>query len=601
MERISAITNLLISAEHLRLPQARTAGGLNNWAIGRENLRFADPRLRRVLDQVAKEPVTKGLHAAKIACACAVLIPGTPRRLRALADTVMAGSTLLLYPRHHYGTDGSDQVSFLVQGLAAIGRAAGHRTRVVDAALWAASAQATLSYVVSGWVKLAGSSWRDGTALEGILRTFTYGDQQAWRLVRKYPTATRVLGIGVLALETTFPLVYVAGGRLARTYIGSAAAFHFANARIMGLGRFVPAFMSMHPALMYTARARRATAGAAPMRSDTFPILLGVVVAAVAGVAGVTNRARSRELAAGYPDTRYFTSIEGNRLGYRLRGLDVDSTDSTAPIFFLENGMVSTAEHWEWIADELSGAGTVLTYNRAGYADSEHRPGTAQTVEDLARDARQLVEHVAGERPVVLVGHSLGGYLNLKAAVGCGARITALVLVDTSHPDELRLSERQARGQQRLTDTFPMVAKSLDLGLGMFMKVPDFLARMPASARAHVDVQYRNSRLWHAGRREWAATLAEFGSDPGLPQVTVPLLVISAERTVEEDEVQGNLHREIADRGPNGIARTVLGAHHDSILTDQTAAQTVADYIKTFCGDLDQVSFRPMATSGTLR
>lgn len=584
MERTSAVTNLIISAEHLCRPEAREPGGLNNWAITRDNLRRSSPFTRRLLDAVATPRTTAALHAGKIVASALLLSPVSSRVARGIADGVIAGSTLMMYPRHHYGTDGSDQVSFLVQSAAALARAGGSRTKIVDAALWAVAAQATLSYGVSGLVKLAGPSWRGGTALEGITRTLTYGDADVWRAIRRFPKSSRVLGHAVLALECTFPLVYAAGGRLTRTYVASGALFHLANARIMGLGRFLPAFVSMHPALLYTSRSRATTAsGGAVGRSDTMVGMFAAAALGVAGAAVATKRINSAMVLAGHGDEQFLTTDEGNRLAYRVRG----STDPDAPLYFFENGMVSTAEHWDWIAEHLAGSATVVTYNRAGYATSGHRKGTAQSMQDLQRDARQLLEHVGSGRKVVLVGHSLGGYLALRVAAEAAVDVQAIALVDSSHPDELRLSEKQAQGQKRLSDTFPMVARSLDLGLGMLLKIPDFLARMPEGVRGNVLAQYRTSKLWHAGRREWAATIQDFDSWPGLPEITVPVLMMSAEHTVEDDEVQGELHERIVEEAPWGVAEMITGADHDSILTDRALATTVAHHIHAFVEQCD--------------
>ncbi len=582
MERTSAVTSLIISSEHLCRPAARRPGGLNDWAITRDNLRGASRGTRRLLDLVATEPATTALHVAKVAASAVLLSPVRSRRWRATADATVAVSGLLMYPRHHYGTDGSDQVNFLVQSAAAIARAAGVRTRVVDAALWAVAAQATLSYAASGWVKIAGSSWREGSALEGITRTLTYGDADVWRAVRRFPRSARLLGTAVLALECSFPVVYAAGGRPARTYVGSALMFHLANARIMGLGRFLPAFASMHPAVLYTARRRSTTGGPLdPARSDTLPQLLGVAAGVVAGLGVLTTRAHARTVAAGWGDERTVETAEGNVLAYRVTGLD----DPATPLYVLENGMVSTSEHWQWIAETLGRTGTVVTYNRAGYAASGHRRGTATTMADLQRDARLVLETVAGDRDVVLVGHSLGGYLALRVAAVTDARVRGVVLVDSSHPDELRLSERQAQGQKRLTETFPIVARSLDLGLGMLLKTPDFVHRMPAAVRPGVLAQYRTSRLWHAGRREWAAVRADFDRWPGLPEIRVPVLVLTAEHTVADDAVQAELYQGMVDAAPWGRSQVIRGADHDSILTDARCAATVAAAIGTFVAD----------------
>jgi pimeloyl-ACP methyl ester carboxylesterase len=582
MERIGAVTHLASSLEHLARPGERRRGGMNNWDISRDTVLVQSPAVRRVLDVIGRPSVTTALHGARVLAAGLLVSPVGSTRARAAANTTLACTSLALHPRHHYGTDGSDQVGFLVQSAAALARGAGSRTRVVDAALWAVALQSTMSYAVSGWAKLAGPTWRHGLALEGVCRTMTYGDERAYRLVRRFPRTARVMGAGVLALECTFPLVYLAGGRLAKPYVAGVTLFHLSVARVMALGRFVPAFLSMHSPVLYTVRSRASTAadGIAPYpeRSDTVARLVVTGLAAVAASAGCFRTANARTVLAGRGDEQVLTTSDGNRLVYRTLGVD----DPQAPVYVLESALLSTPEHWEWVAQELATTGRVVTYERAGYAASTAAPGTALTLDDLVGHTVEMVEHVADGRPVVLVGHSLGGYLALKAAGRLDADLRTVVLVDSSHPDELRRSQRQARGAEGLTAAFPLMLRSLDLGLGMLLEVPDWVKALPIDARRTALAKYRDSRLWRAARREWAATLQEFEAEGEVPTCPVPVLVLSAERTITQDETHGEMQEELAAVGPDGRHEVVRGADHDTILSVEPFARHVAARIRAF-------------------
>lgn len=570
-ERVSALTHLLISVEHLARPGLRQAGGLNDWSLSGLALADRRPRTARFMAVVADDRVTTALHASRAAAALVLLSPCTDRRVRLTADVVAGAAGVLTHPRVRYGTDGSDQVSVLVQGAAALARLAGERTKVVDAALWGIALQACMSYAVSGWAKLAGSSWRTGEALPGVMRTETYGHAGVWRAVRRHPRVARALGAGMLLLECTFPLVYLAGGRLAKPYVVGAAGFHVVVARVMGLGRFVPSFLSMHPAVLYTVRSRAGTGGAGvPTRHDAVPAAALVTVIATA-VYGQWVRSRDQAVLAEHRpgDGRLITSA-GNVLVHSERGpADADV------VFVLENGMASSTESWEWIARGLAVRHAVVTYDRAGYGSSTWRKGTASSLGGLADETRQLVDHVARGRRVVLVGHSLGGYLAMLAARTTTADVVGLGLVDSSHPDELVLSEKQARGARHLDDVLPVMVTSLDLGWGCLVKRPDFVDRLPSPTTRRLMAQYRTSRLWRAGLREWRAVRAEFETSPGLPPLDVPVQVLTAARTVSADDVQGELHQRILDAAPGGAATVVPDCDHDSILTDRVAARHV--------------------------
>lgn len=579
MEVTSALTHLVSSLEHLFRPGERRAGGMNNWAITRDTSALKSPAARRVVDLVSRPDITTGVHCLRIGSALALMSPIRSRRLRMGADLTLSATSLLLHPRHHYGTDGSDQVSFLVQSIAALGRAAGSRSRVVDAALWTVGIQSSMSYAVSGWAKLVGPTWRQGRALEGITRTLTYGDRRTWELTRRHPRLARVLGAGVLFLECSFPLAYLGKGRLARPYIAATAGMHLSIARIMALGRFVPAFTSMHPAVLYTAR-ERSTSGApgTPTRSDTVAQMSAVASVGLLTAAAVARRTISKRARAGRGDEQWLRMADGNTLAYRRWG----NEEPTTPLYVFEAGLLSTSEHWEWMADELATTGSVLTYQRAGYGRSSALPGTAMLLDDLVDHAVELVDALAGNRPVVMVGHSLGGYLALRTAARADADVRALVLVDSSHPDELRRSERQAQGSEHLTSAFPLMATSLEFGLGMLLEVPDWVNALPEPARPTALAQYRDPRHWRAARREWLATLRDFESEPTLPRLRIPVLALSAEHTLGQDPVQGEMHEEMVELGPDGHHEIVAGADHDSIVSNERQARGVGRFIAGF-------------------
>lgn len=569
MERLAALTHLVASLEHLTRPENRCVGGVNNWEIGRERPPFANPAVRAVLDFVSRKQVTECLLVVRAAAALALLMPIRSRRLRCGADVAVAGTAYLLSARHLEGNDGSDQASFLVQGLAGLARAGGSDARIVDAALWAVSLQGAHSYVVSGWAKLMGPKWRDGSAMEGVLRTVTYGDQRAWRLVRRFPTTGRLLSAGVLFLECTFPLAYLGKGRLAKSYVTGAAVFHSSVAALMGLNRFLPAFTGMHPAVLYTARARTDTAG----RSDTLARATGAAAVGTILVALANRRRIRRQVEAGHGDERWLYTSDGNRLAYRRRGVEGPGV----PVYLLEAGLNSPAEGWGWIADELAREGTVVTYQRAGTGRSSALPHTAASVEALVGHAVELVDAVGGDRPVVLVGHSLGGYLALRTAERSLADIRALVLLDSSHP-----AQAPAR-DNAIVPTFNRISASIRLGFGSLVELP-WVTRLPSHAQAATLAQYRDCRIWDAAAREWTAAMRHFRTEPALPQLGIPVLAMTAQLTVDRDPAMGELHQELAALSPDGRHDVVPVTSHMSLLTDRVAARGVARTITEFVG-----------------
>lgn len=252
-ERVSAITQVISSAEYLVRRKDRRRGGLNHWENTRAQIPTKTRWAVRLRDTVARESVTTALHVSRLAAGAVLVAPVRSNALRASANLYLAGTQVLLYPRHLYGTDGSDQVSFLVQTAAGIGRTGGtDATR--RAAIEFIGAQTALSYCAAGVAKLPGADWRSGDALVKIMRTETYGDAQFHDLLRQYPGAARLLCHAVLALEVGFPLLMARQGRYVDAGLLAMGSFHVANARLMGLSRFAWAFLSTYPALRSTAR-----------------------------------------------------------------------------------------------------------------------------------------------------------------------------------------------------------------------------------------------------------------------------------------------------------------------------------------------------------
>ncbi|SCK38574.1 alpha/beta fold hydrolase [Streptomyces sp. WMMB 322] len=586
-ERLTAVTSLTSSLEYITHQRQIRKGGLNDWTIARGMHASSTRPTRRILDAVGNPGTTRALHVARIAASAALLAPGNAR-WRGAANIFLGLSNAALYPRHRYGTDGSDQVSSFVQTAAGLARLS-TQPAVQDALLWYVALQANLSYLVSGWVKLLGQPWRDGSALNGIMRTRTYGHEGMWNLTNRYPVPARYLAHGVLALECLFPVAYLKGGMLARPVMASAAAFHVANGYFMGLGRFITAFEAMHPMVAYTStpRSHPAVAG----RDDRMLKATASMAAIGVTVAGFLAAMRRMRATDPWPHGRVLTTRHGNELHYNER----ISEDDSSPVLVFGTGMISTMEHFGWITDKLveeSDYG-IITYSRAGYGPSKRRCAGPFTLQESVDDLVDLVEGaVAKGRPVYLVGHSLGGEIGRRAAAELGDRIRGVIYLDSSHPDELSRSKQQKESAERLKEGLSMFSGSLRAGLGATLVRPRWVHDLPTEVRSRAFAQYADSRMWRAGLREWDATEADFHRFSGdLPPISSHALVLSAQRTVDRDPEQLLMHNELgaAHRGEGRIVRNsvIEAAEHDTMLTDARLGGEVGRRILEFLREVE--------------
>ncbi|MFF6995482.1 alpha/beta fold hydrolase [Streptomyces sp. NPDC008313] len=586
-ERLAAATTLTSSLEYLTQRHQLRSGGLNDWRVVKDVQSKSTPLTRKLLDLVSDERTTTAVHAARALVSAGMLLPGRSR-WRGAGSLFLGASTALLYPRHRYGTDGSDQVSVLVQTAVGVARLS-TSPQVKDAALWYIALQSNTSYLVSGWVKLIGPSWRDASALRGVMRTRTYGHEGAFELTRAYPRAARWVAHGVLALECLFPVAYLGGGRLVRPVVVSAAAFHVTNGFAMGLGRFVTAFTAMHPAVAYTAAPKSHPAVAD--RDDRALAVAGAALAlaaSAAGVVAVQRRLRSRE---GWPTSLTMTTRQGNELQYEVMA----PGSPGRPVVVFCNGLGTSSEYFSWISEHLarkSGYG-VITFARAGYAGSSRRSTEPYRLNESVDDLVDLVHGaVASDRKVVLVGHSLGGELCRRAATRIGSRLHSVVYLDSSHPAELNRSEQQGEAAKRLRESLTLMVWSLRLGMGALMSRPEWLDSLPEHYRLRAFAQYSDLRTWVAARREWLAVEKDFRAFSGdLTPIDAPALMISAQQTTDRDPEQLLMHHELAQahRGDGRRVETVVmeGANHEGLLVK---AEYAADVASRIVGFLDAVT-----------
>lgn len=117
--------------------------------------------------------------------------------------------------------------------------------------------------------------------------------------------------------------------------------------------------------------------------------------------------------------------------------------EGTATVVF-EAGLGDTLDVWAKVQPRIaSGCARTVSYNRAGY------PGSPKA--DTPRDAATVVAELRAELqdrglapPYLLVGHSLGGLYVQYFARNYPGEVAGLVLVDSTHWDQLERIRREA-------------------------------------------------------------------------------------------------------------------------------------------------------------
>lgn len=559
-ERIAAVTHLVSGLEYLARPELWKEGGLNDWRIMRASYHGKNPTFVKFLDVVARENVTKAIIGAQTLAAVIAVSPVKNNRVRFVSNVVIYGSSVILNPRTFFGADGSDQASTLVQGLASIARGFGNKPLMTDSALWAMSIQSTMSYTVSGVAKVFGEPWRNATAIPGVARTLSYGHKRTWEFSIAHPRLTRAVTYAILALESSYLLVYMFGGRLSKAYIVAISGLHIGIGYSMALGRFIPAFCAMHPAVAYTARHLRVRSP--QVLNNTLPKVTAIFTFGMV-IAAVVNQNRSTKLVEdGWGDERFFVTKTGSKLAYRISGKE----DDEAPLFIIEAGLQCPMELYMHLTTSLGQIGTVITSSRLGYGRSGPFADTDGYLAESIHNLVGLIENCGQNRPVVVIGHSLGGYTAMRAANEASDNVDMVVLLDGAHPEYLRRSPSMYHGARVVARSIEKSTRLTALGGSMFVDPPSWVRYLPNEGRKRAVAFIRNRSTWQTVDREWRSMCEEFGSGAHLQPVDCHVVGLIAETTMEINSVHGDFLRELVDLGSSSIASTVRYSDHFSLL-----------------------------------
>lgn len=112
------------------------------------------------------------------------------------------------------------------------------------------AAQVTLSYFLSGWVKIVNPDWRSGRALQDVFQFSAYPVSEGLRVWSQRPRVLLAMSWAVMVFELIFPLALLSKPLLILA-LAIAALFHLANACLFGLNRFFWTWIAVYPVLFW--------------------------------------------------------------------------------------------------------------------------------------------------------------------------------------------------------------------------------------------------------------------------------------------------------------------------------------------------------------
>lgn len=233
-----------------------------------------------------------------------------------------------------------------------------------------------------------------------------------------------------------------------------------------------------------------------------------------------------------------------------------------SPTVVFESGLGGLGVEWMNLLQQVSLKSRACLYDRAGYGWSEPGP-LPRTAGREADELFALLQAAGIDDPLVLVAHSFGGYVAQTFVRRHPARVSGLVLVDSSHPAQLaRFPVR--RGSYCI---------ALEQGYPMRM---DLRPRLPHGyPRAWRDTARRLMLSVTAARAQLSelCNYAESAADAqgeGAPFPSVPLVVVTRGRAEFGNDARGReleaawagLQRNLSELNGGGMQRIATHSGH---------------------------------------
>lgn len=241
--RLISIAAFLQGLEMLLAKKCWSEGGLWSWSILKKEY---SGRLEKFLDFCLKPQGFQILMALQTALALINIFVGSH-----LINGFLFGTVFLTAVRWR-GTfnGGSDYMTALVLAASFIAGFFAKDSLGQLACFAYIGIQSIMSYFVAGIAKIKQGSWHNGKALTQFLLHSNYlVDSTTKSLVNK-PSFALMASIIILIFECTFPVVLL-DLRLCLIYLCVGFLFHLENFFVLGLNRFVFAWLASYPAIYY--------------------------------------------------------------------------------------------------------------------------------------------------------------------------------------------------------------------------------------------------------------------------------------------------------------------------------------------------------------
>jgi len=218
----------------------------------------------------------------------------------------------------------------------------------------------------------------------------------------------------------------------------------------------------------------------------------------------------------------------------------------------------------------------VIVWDHRGLGQSQVGSGSAVQLSNMAKDLRRVVSY-AGDGPVVLVGHSIGGMINLTYCrlfpEKLGSRVSGLIQVHTTYTNPVKTT-KHATIYTALQKPILEPLCHLMIWLAPVVWVMNWMSYLNGSAHRSTDKSSfagteSREKLDKAARylpKAWPGVLARgmlamfrYDATATLGTIGVPTLVIAGDRDNTTEPWAGGV---MAESIPKGALHTITPARH---------------------------------------
>ena len=235
--------------------------------------------------------------------------------------------------------------------------------------------------------------------------------------------------------------------------------------------------------------------------------------------------------------------------GYRLH---IYCVGEGMPTIIFDSGVGGFSLEWIRVQTVLARRTRVCAYDRAGYGWSDLGP-LPRTSERITRELHTLLEKAGVAGPYILAGHSFGGYNAQLFARNYPDETAGLVLIDSSHPEQI----------ERLPGPEPGSARQVRPGARSYIVTrhflhPNFPDESALLARRIMQSWY-HKMTWREEMTVFSVSARQVQSSRPMPEV--PVVVLTRGRSFWPSYANGNeteriwmeLQDELSQLGANPV------------------------------------------------